>query len=77
MTVPNISVGYYDNRLDVGFDCVGVMSCKYALCEEMPPVHHDDRCGFERYNSCQCIDAQIAAIQALKRRLTKHIKTMS
>ena len=71
----NICVNLYDGELDVGCDCSGATTCKYALWEFMPPKE-DEHCSFRYCGSCRLVAAQIAAIENLKRRLTQHSKQL-
>lgn len=52
--------------LTLTFECDQL--CKYALCEEMPPVE-GSKCGSDRDLQCQNYEARISAINALIRRL--------
>lgn len=71
----NISVTLYDGAFDVAFDCCGPTKCKFALCEFMPPENDDANCMHKIYGSCHSSDAQIAAMESVKRRLSGLIKS--
>lgn len=60
---------------DICFDCCGVAYCKHALCEHMPPEEHS-RCAFYYKGSCRSVDAQIQALEKVKRAVSKAIKEL-
>lgn len=72
----NISVTLYDGDFEIYFDCAGVDACKFALCATMPPTGDDD-CCYQNTGSCRFVPAQEAALQALKKRITKELKKLS
>ena len=53
----------------------GIHSCKHALCEHMPPEEHS-RCAFYYEGSCRSVDAQIQALEKVKRAVSKAIKEL-
>lgn len=69
----NINSSLYDGDFQVGFDCVGVQQCRYALCSIMPPDGSED-CCFQNYGSCSQVAAQNAALKKLRDRLTKELR---
>jgi hypothetical protein len=69
----NVYATIYEGSFDVNFDCVGVMVCRFALCHCMPPTE-DDECTFRECGSCRSKVAQQAALEALRKRITKELK---
>lgn len=72
----NVSASFYDGDFQIAFDCVGVDKCRFALCSEMPPDGSEE-CFFREYGSCKCPPAQYVALEALRNRITKELKTRS
>jgi len=72
--VANVAASLYDGNIDINFDCSGVMSCRFALCSEMPPSGNET-CVYDSY-TCWHTDARIAALKNLKDRLVKKIKEL-
>jgi len=72
---PNISVMIYDGDFSLIYDCAGELSCKFTLCEVMPP-NEGSTCCFREHGSCMCLAAQIAAIEALRRKLHGALKQL-
>jgi hypothetical protein len=69
----NINVSLYDGEFQVGFDCVGVELCQFALCEMMPPDGNEE-CFFREYGSCRFPAAQLVALEALHNRIKREMK---
>ena len=69
----NVNVTLYDGEFQVGFDCVGVEICRYALCSEMPPDGNEE-CFFREYGSCKSPVAQQTALETLNNRIKKELK---
>lgn len=72
----NVNASLYDGDFQVGFDCVGVEVCRFALCSEMPPTG-DEECFFREYGSCRFEAAQYAALETLRNRITREMKKLS
>lgn len=69
----NINVSLYDDVLDIGYDCVGVDFCRFALCHTMPPDGSEE-CTYREYGACRRTSAQYTALKSLQSRLAKHLK---
>ena len=69
----NISVTLYDGSFDVSFDCDGVLTCKYCLCDLMPPQSENDHCAYNKWGSCYNVSVNIAAMESVRRRLSQRI----
>jgi hypothetical protein len=69
----NINATLYDGEFQVGYDCVGVEICRFALCEIMPPTG-DNECAFRAYGSCKNPPAQQTALEALRNKITRELK---
>lgn len=69
----NICANIYEGHFDINFDCVGVLVCKYARCELMPP-NRDYPCWSLEHGSCRSPHAKLAAIELLRSRLSKEKK---
>lgn len=69
----NINANLYDGELQIGFDCVGVESCRFALCPTMPPTG-DEECTYREYGSCRRTSAQQAALNDMLNRIKKELK---
>lgn len=69
----NVNVTLYDGEFQVGFDCVGVEVCRYALCSEMPPDGSEE-CFFRQHGSCIRPPAQYSALEKILNRITKEMK---
>jgi hypothetical protein len=69
----NINANLYDGEFQLGFDCVGVENCRFALCPLMPPTGDED-CTYREHGSCRDTSAQQAALEALKKRIVKELK---
>lgn len=72
---PHISGSIYEGDFSLHYDCAGEVSCKFALCEIMPPSA-DSTCCFRDHGSCLCHAAQKAAIKALCRKLQEALKQL-
>jgi hypothetical protein len=70
----HICAGIYEGEFQLGFDCAGVETCKFALCHVMPPDGSEE-CT---YNQCACRNphSQIAALEALKNAINKELKKL-
>ena len=75
MKYPNVSASLYDNEFQVNYDCVGVETCRFALCPIMPPTG-DDECVMKEYGSCRCIHAQMASLYALHKEIGATLKNL-
>lgn len=69
----NACATIYEGKFDINFDCVGVLACKYARCELMPP-DEESRCFYSDYSTCISPHAKLAAIELLRNRLSKEKK---
>lgn len=69
----NACATIYEGKFDINFDCVGVLACKYARCELMPP-DGDYPCWSSEHGSCRSPHAKLAAIELLRNRLSKEKK---
>jgi hypothetical protein len=72
----NINANLYDGDFQLGYDCVGVTSCRFATCYLMPPDGSED-CFFKEYGSCRSLPAQQAALVALGNRIKIALKKCS
>lgn len=72
---PHINSMIYDGDFSLHYDCAGELSCKFALCEIMPPSA-ESTCCFRDHGSCRCQAAQKAAIEGLSRRLKSALKQL-
>jgi hypothetical protein len=72
----NVCATCYDGDFQVLFDCVGVEACKYALCHIMPPDGSEE-CTYREYGSCRSTQAQIAAIELLRNKLSRELRERS
>ena len=72
----NISINLYDGAFDAAFDCSGAITCKYALWELMP-IDDDEHCAHRYCGSCRSSDAQIAALNRVRRRIGQEISKLS
>lgn len=63
----------YEGKFDINFDCVGVLACKYARCELMPP-DGEYPCFYSNHSTCISPHAKLAAIELLRARLSKEKK---
>lgn len=72
----NLYVSQYGKDFEVGYDCSGEASCRFALCETMPPVNAEDVCTFKVEGSCRNISAQMAALEKIKARISAEIKNL-
>jgi hypothetical protein len=68
----NINATLYDGEWQVNYDCVGVGTCRYALCSIMPPSG-DEECAYREYGACRCLPAQYAALGAFKNRAAREL----
>lgn len=71
----NINANLYDGDFQLGYDCVGVVTCRFGLCYVMPPSG-DEECIFREYGSCTCQPAQQEALEALRKRIDAELKQM-
>jgi len=71
----NISGSLYDGDFSLNYDCVGEVSCEFALCSVMPP-DDDSNCFFMECGSCRHPAAQKAAIKALRSRMARALKQL-
>jgi hypothetical protein len=71
----SVCVSLYDGNFEMGFDCVGVESCRFALCSVMPPDGTED-CAYNS-GACRSINAQIAAANNLKSMITKKMNKLT
>lgn len=71
----NIYASLYDGKLDVGFDCPGAESCRFALCALMPPDGSRD-CYFHENGACRQQTAQYDALERLMKRLKGKMKEL-
>ncbi len=65
----------YEGDFQLGFDCVGVKLCRFALCPMMPPDGSEE-CTYLNCGSCLCPHAKFAALESLRRRLTKELEQL-
>lgn len=72
---PHISASIYEGDFSLNYDCAGEVSCKFALCEIMPPTA-ESTCCFREHGSCLCQAAQKAAIEELRRKLNGALKQL-
>lgn len=72
----NINATLYDGDFQLGFDCVGVEVCRFALCSFMPPTA-DEECFFLEHGSCKHPQAQHAALDAFCSRIKRELKRYS
>lgn len=70
--LPNVSASLYQGELQLIFDCVGVETCKHALCPVMPP-DGSETCFFAEYGSCSCPSAKYEAMKRLRDLLAKEM----
>lgn len=71
----NIGVTLYDGSLEVNFDCSGAIKCDFALWEFMP-IDNDESCAFRYCGSCRNAESQLKALERIKRRLSKKVKSL-
>jgi len=69
----NVCATIYEGGFDINFDCVGVLACKYACCELMPPDGNCP-CTYSDHSTCISPHAKLAAIESLRDRLLKEKK---
>lgn len=72
---PNISCMIYDGDFSLHYDCVGEVSCEFALCEIMPPSK-ESTCCFRECGSCRSAAAQRVAIEGMRRKLNGAFKQL-
>lgn len=70
---PNISVNLYEGEFMVAFECIGETSCRFALCEIMPPTGDDD-CAFRENGDCRNQAGQQKALESLQTKIKKQLK---
>jgi len=70
----NVNATLYDGEFQIGFDCAGAETCRFALCSTMPP-DGDEECFFRQNGSCTHRPSQQAAIESFRNRITKELKT--
>lgn len=75
MKYPNVTAALYDDEYQLNFDCVGVETCRFALCSIMPPTG-DEECVSREYGACRCIPAQTAALEALRKKIGQTLKDL-
>lgn len=74
MKTTNINASLYNKEFQVYFECAGEVNCQFALCEIMPPDGQDE-CSYRQYGgACKCVEAQVAALRALKEKLSRQLK---
>ena len=71
----NVYASLYGGEFQIGFDCPGVETCRYALCQVMPPDGSEE-CTYRNHGSCVSPAAQSAAVKMLRNRLTKEMKSL-
>lgn len=71
----NVNASLYDGEFQIGFDCVGVMVCKFAMCSEMP-IDGKEECFFREYGSCRRPAAQQTTLEMLINRLKRELKQL-
>ncbi|MDA8428168.1 MAG: hypothetical protein M0T70_02830 [Geobacteraceae bacterium] len=71
----NVSISLYDGEFQIGFDCVGVMVCQFAMCSEMP-IDGKEECFFKEYGSCRRPAAQQTTLERLINRLKRELKQL-
>lgn len=71
----NVCANIYEGEFQLTFDCVGVMVCKFALCQMMPPDGSDE-CTYREHGSCLCPHAKSAALESLRSKITKELKQL-
>lgn len=69
----NICANIYDGEFSVSFDCVGVLDCKFALCQAMPPDGTDE-CSFREHGTCLSPYAKGAAVELIGKKLKSELK---
>lgn len=69
----NIYAALYGGELTLGFDCVGVTICRFALCSIMPPSGNEE-CTYHEYGSCLSPGAKYASLETLRNMLTKKMR---
>jgi hypothetical protein len=69
----NICANIYEGKFQLSFDCVGVETCRFALCSMMPPDGSEE-CTYRDCGSCICPHAKYAALESLRNKLTKELK---
>jgi hypothetical protein len=69
----NVYASLYDGEFQVGYDCAGVDTCRFALCSTMPPDGNEE-CFFRRDGSCTSPIAQQAALESLRSRIKGELK---
>lgn len=71
----NVNVTLYDGTFDIGYDCVGTMVCKFAMCSEYP-LDGTEECFFRENGSCRRPAAQQATLEILINRLKRELKKL-
>lgn len=66
---------YESGDCEIIFDCIGVMQCKYAICEFMPPTEADMCMSYE-HGACRCYASQMEAMRDLIGIVRKKIKEL-
>jgi hypothetical protein len=69
----NICANIYEGEFILSFDCVGVQTCRFALCSVMPP-DGSEKCTYYDYGSCLCPHAKYVALETLRNRISKEMK---
>lgn len=71
----DISANLFDAQFSLDFCCCGAKQCRHALCETMPPVGTED-CTYSKHGACNSPDSQLAAIEALRKKLVIELKRL-
>jgi hypothetical protein len=71
----NICANIYEGEFTLSFDCVGVETCRFALCPMMPPDGSEE-CTYREHGACLCPHAKSAALESLRNRLAKELKQL-
>ena len=69
----NVGAYIYEGDFSLDFSCVGVLACRFALCEIMPPGA-DSECCHSDHSTCISPNAKPAALEALLGKIKKELK---
>lgn len=72
---PHISAIIYESDFSLTYECVGEVSCKFALCEIMPP-DEESICCFCDHGGCRSLEAQKSALKLLQGKVERAMKQL-
>lgn len=72
---PHISAIIYESDFSLTYECVGELSCKFALCEVMPP-NEESVCCFYDHGGCRSYEAQKSSLEFLRGKISGALKQL-